>query len=548
MIDGQDARDPRPEEREPEGSRASSGGAADAATGSPESAEGSDSRTADTGRPPAGSGRTAHTVGEDDSGSASGQHSAEDGEDPAPAPQAGGGPKPAPEPATKPATKPGAAVTAPRSATEPEPVATDRSEPEPEPEPEPWTEPEPVTALETKPDAADRRPEPVRGPDRGGVPEGDGLARLRALVTPHGQNPTHTHAGNGTVNDGRDEQSLEGLDSDELQLRTLLHQAVQDVEPSDGTLDYLRRAVPARRARKRQALVGAAAAALFLGTAVPALVHVSTTSGSDAHPSAVGHASQAQGGTGQGKDPGSGETTAGGASDEVGDDAKDPTEEGDKAGASTGASTGASEGGDPSAGTTADAPACTAGRLGPATATSGAPDSAGAVYGSFQVTNVSGEACVVEGAGTVSATPQGAADAAKIGTARHVAGDAAAALPDPSLEAATVVLEPGEAYEVQFAWVPSETCPVPGDTAGGGTGGPSADPTPTGEPTNTTGASTGTGAGTGTTTQLLRQDDGTEGSVTVTYTAATGSGAATATVGNACAGTVYWTGLLTPDA
>ncbi|MFF8523554.1 hypothetical protein ACF05X_15700 [Streptomyces werraensis] len=494
MSDGQDVRDPRPEEREPVGSRDSSG-AADTAKGQ-EPAEGrtagagEDSADGDGGpegdRRAAGSGRTADAVGEDDSAS---EPQAEDVEDTAPDP-----------------------------------------EPDPEPEPDPG------------PDAAERRPEPVRDPDHGGVPEGDGLARLRALVTPHGQNPTHTHAGNGTVNDGRDEQSPEGLDSDELHLRTLLHQAVQDVEPSDGTLDYLRRAVPARRARKRQALVGAAAAALFLGTAVPAAVHVSTTSGSDANPSAVGHASQAQGGSGQGKEAGSGETTAGGASDEVGDDRKDPTKEGDKAGASTGTSTGASEGGDPSAGTTADAPACTAGQLGPATATSAAPDSAGAVYGSFRVANVSGTACVVEGAGTVSATPQGAADAAKIGTARHVAGDAAAALPDPSLEAATVVLKPGEAYEVRFAWVPSETCPVPGDTAGGGTGGPSADPTPTEEPTNTTGASSGTG--TGTTTQLLRQDGGTEGSVAVTYTTATGSGTATTTVSNACAGTVYWTGLL----
>ncbi|NEA80915.1 hypothetical protein G3I30_17875, partial [Actinospica acidiphila] len=132
----------------------------------------------------------------------------------------------------------------------------------------------------------------------------------------------------------------------------------------------------------------------------------------------------------------------------------------------------------------------------------------------------------------------------RIGTARHVAGDAAAALPDPSLEAATVVLQPGEAYDVRFAWVPSETCPVPGDTAGGGTGGPSADPTPTEEPTNTTGASTGTGTAPGTTTQLLRQDGGTEGSVAVTYTTTAGSGTATATVPNACAGTVYWTGLL----
>ncbi|MGA5187731.1 hypothetical protein ACPCSL_14170 [Streptomyces griseoincarnatus] len=523
MSDGQDARDPRPEEREPEGSRGSSGDASDTA----KSREPADGRTAGAGensadgdgdggpegdRRPAGSGRTADAVGED--GSAP-EPRAEDAEDTAPEPQAEDAEDTAPDP-----------------------------EPEEGPVAETDLEPEPDLETGPEPDAAERRPDPVRGPDHGGVPEGDGLARLRALVTPHGQNPTDTHAGNGTVNDGRDEQSPDGLASDELHLRTLLHQAVQDVEPSDGTLDYLRRAVPARRARKRQALFGAAAAALFLGTAVPALVHVSTASGPDANPSAVGHASQAQGGTGQGKDADKGETTAGGASDEVGGDRKDPTKEGDKAGASTGTSTGASEGADPSAGVTADAPACTAEQLGPATATSAAPDSAGAVYGSFRVTNVSGAACAVDGPGTVSATPQGAADAARIGTARHVAGDAAAALPDPSLEAATVVLQPGEAYDVRFAWVPSDTCPVPGDTAGGGTGGPSADPTPTEEPTNTTGASTGTGTAPGTTTQLLRQDGGTEGSVAVTYTTTAGSGTATATVPNACAGTVYWTGLL----
>ncbi|WP_406722546.1 hypothetical protein OG968_16145 [Streptomyces althioticus] len=516
MSDGQDARDPRPEEREPEGSRGSSGGAADTAKGQ----EAADGRTAGAGensaegdgdggpegdRRPAGSGGTPDAVGEDDSAA---EPQAEDGEDTAP-------------------------------------VREPEADPEPETDRDADAKPETDRDADAEPAAAERRPDPARGSDHGGVPEGDGLARLRALVTPHGQDPTHTHAGNGTVNDGRDEQSPDGLDSDELHLRTLLHQAVQDVEPSDGTLDYLRRAVPARRARKRQALVGAAAAALFLGTAVPAVVHVSNTSGSAANPSAVGHASQAQGGTGQDKEAGNGETTAGGASDEVGDDRKDPTKEGDEAGASTGTGTGASEGADPSAGTTADAPACTADQLGPATATSAAPDSAGAVYGSFRVTNVSGAACVVDGPGTVGATPQGAADPAKIGTARHVAGDAAAALPDPSLEAATVVLKPGEAYEVRFAWVPSETCPVPGDTAGGGTGGPSADPTPTQEPTNTAGASSGTGAAPGTTTQLLRQDAGTEGSVAVTYTTTTGSGSATTTVTNACAGTVYWTGLLT---
>ncbi|MFC8388257.1 hypothetical protein [Streptomyces sp. NPDC057238] len=360
--------------------------------------------------------------------------------------------------------------------------------------------------------------------------------------TGDGNEPEHTHAGNGTVNDGLDEQGSEGLDADELALRTLLHRAVREVEPGDGTLDYLRRAVPARRARKRQALVGVAAAALFLGTAVPALVHVSGVTDSDASPSAVGHAAQAQGGTGQGKDPESGESTAGGASDQVEGTDKGDKKEQDKGGTNTGSGTGATEGADPSASLAAGVPACTAAQLGPATASSAAPESTGAVYGSFRVVNVSTASCTVEGAGTVTPTPQGAADVTKVSSARHVAGDAAAGLPDPSLEVAELVLKPGAAYEVKFAWVPSETCAAPGDSTGGGTGGPSPDPTPTGEPTTTTGASAGTDGGT--VTQLVREDGTGEGSVAVTYTSSTGSGSATTTVSNACAGTVYFTGLL----
>ncbi|MCZ9347385.1 hypothetical protein NGM37_57770, partial [Streptomyces sp. TRM76130] len=58
-------------------------------------------------------------------------------------------------------------------------------------------------------------------------------------------------------------------------MRRLLHRAVEEVEPREGALEQLRRAVPARRARKRQAAVGMAAAALLIGTAVPALLHVS---------------------------------------------------------------------------------------------------------------------------------------------------------------------------------------------------------------------------------------------------------------------------------
>ncbi|MEV8594576.1 hypothetical protein [Streptomyces sp. NPDC052012] len=373
-------------------------------------------------------------------------------------------------------------------------------------------------------------------------PEDHGPEQAREPTGPHGHATKQPHAGNGTVNHGLDDQSPDGLDSDELNLRAMLHQAVQQVEPSDGTLEYLRRAVPARRARKRQALVGMAAAALFVGTAVPALVHVSNSTGSDANPSAIGHASSAQGGTSEGKGPGNGESTAGGSSDKVEDGGKENGKDKDK-GAGPGAGTGATEGADPSSGMTAEAPACTAAELGPAVASSAAPDSTGAVYGSFRVTNVSGASCTVTGPGGVGVTPAGAADATKIGSMRHVAGDPAAGLPDPSLEVPQLVLKPGEAYEVKFAWVPTETCPTPGETNGGSTGGPSPDPTPTEDPTTTAGTSTG--GDTGTSTQLLTEDGAADGSVTVTYTPETGSGSASVVVTNACAGSVYWTGLLT---
>ncbi|MFE2047750.1 hypothetical protein [Streptomyces sp. NPDC059459] len=384
------------------------------------------------------------------------------------------------------------------------------------------------------------RPVAVRGPVRASGPAGlNGKEQAK-----------HTHAGNRTVNhgpadQGPDTRGPEGLGSDELALRTMLHHAVQDVEPSDGTLEHLRRAVPARRARKRQAVVGVAAAVLFVGTAIPALVHVSNTTGPGADPSVAGHASQAQGGASQGKDPAGGQSgvagSAGAAEDKDKADPKGETPRDEESGAATGSAPGA----DPSASTAAEggAPACTAQQLGPAVASSAAPDSTGVVYGSFQVTNVSSDGCTVVGPGSVVATPQGAAEATRIGTARHAAGDAAAGLPDPSLEAASLALAPGSAYEVQFAWVPSETCPAPGDTTGGGTGGPTPAPSPTEAPTTAGGTSAGDGD-TGTTTQLVTEDGPAGGSVSVTYTPEGGAGSATATVSDACAGTVYWTGVL----
>jgi hypothetical protein len=346
------------------------------------------------------------------------------------------------------------------------------------------------------------------------------------------------------VNHGPEDQGPDGLDSDELALRRILQDAVQEIEPRDGTLEHLRRAVPARRARKRQALVGAAAAVLFVGTAVPALVHVSNSGGANVNSSNAGHGEQAQGGAGQGKETQGGESTSGGSSGggqgqgKGGDKGKD-----DGSGTGPGAGTGGSD--DPLAPSTAGVPACTAAQLGVAGQEAGVPDSSGAVYGTFRFSNISTADCTVSGPGSVSLSVAGAADATKVGQLRHAAGDPAAGLPDPSQETAALVLKPGGSYEVKFAWVPSATCPSTGESDGGGSGGPDPTPDPTAsEGTGGTTTGTSTGGDTGTSTQLLGEDPAADGSVTVSNTTGAAAPTAAVTVSNACAGTVYWTGVL----
>ncbi|WP_432030205.1 hypothetical protein [Streptomyces sp. 1222.5] len=348
--------------------------------------------------------------------------------------------------------------------------------------------------------------------------------------------------GPGPDLDGLD-PDLDGLDQDELALRRMLHSAVGDIEPGNGTLEHLRRAVPARRARKRQAAVGMAAAALFFGTAIPALVHVSHSGGSDPNTAMAGQSSQAQGGTGQGKTKGGhtpGKHDAGSATVKPEESGK-PGKKDDKGGG-PGGSTGDVN---PSATLSTGTPLCTASQLGSATGAADAPDSAGVVYGTFRVTNVSATACTLGGAGSITPSAQNAADPAKISAARHVAGDAATSLPDPSLEVPALVLQPGSAYEEKFAFVPSETCPTTGGSTGGSdSGGPSPDPTPTGETSASGGTDTGS-TSSGTTTQLFTEDGGTaDGSILLTHTAQGGSPAASTVIPNACAGTVIYTGVL----
>jgi hypothetical protein len=289
-----------------------------------------------------------------------------------------------------------------------------------------------------------------------------------------------------------------------------------------------------------------AAAALFVGTAIPALVHVSNSTGSDADPSIAGHqTSQTQGGASQGgsaqdsaeSGPGS---SPGKDKDKDKEDKKGtPGEDKEESGG-----TGSTGGAEPTL-SAADAPVCTSTQLGNATSNVGAPDSGGSVYGTFQIANVSAATCTVTGSGTVSALPQGAADGAKIQVVPHTSSNEAPGLPDPAAEVSTLVLQPGAAYEVKFAFVPSETCPTEPDD----------DPTPPDEPTPTDGTTTGGGSGgtttgseggsgDGTTTQLASEEGVQDGSVVVSNTAEDGAPTASATVPNACAGTVYRTGVL----
>ncbi|WP_455772519.1 hypothetical protein [Streptomyces parvus] len=327
---------------------------------------------------------------------------------------------------------------------------------------------------------------------------------------------------------------------DEVALRRMLHGAVRDISPSEGTLDHLHRAVPARRARRRQAVVGAAAAALLIGTAVPAFVHVAASDGpSTARHAIAGHGEQAQGGNGEEPGP-----------EEPGRRTVAPTEresEGGQGEAAPDPSPSRGEGSDPDgavAGEKSDSPSadhasrpvCDPGQLGVASAGTDAPGADGTVYGSFRIANVSGTDCTVSSNGTVGFTALGAADSQKIVVVQHAAGDAAPGLPDPSQEPGTVLLKPAMAYEVRFAWVPTDTCP---------TVGPSPSPTPSAD-----GAGGTEGEGpenqSGVDTQSLYEDGGTtaEGSVAVTHTPESGAPTAQTEIPNACSGTIYRTGVL----
>ncbi|WP_405979987.1 hypothetical protein [Streptomyces sp. NBC_00158] len=376
--------------------------------------------------------------------------------------------------------------------------------------------------------------------------------------------------------------------SDEQLLRGLLAGAVQGLEPSEGALERLRHAVPARRARKRQALLATAAVALLAGTAIPAALHLNAD-----EDTVAGHSAMAGHGEAQGAKPGGSSAPRQNGSDAVagprpvgspvrgqdtgGGTQPSPQASGSPSGGTTagpsGTGAGAPTGGAghgplPPVGAAPGVPGCTAEQLG-VSGTARAPETDGKVYGSFKVTNVSARGCTVSGPDTVTAAsvaplapPPVQAAAPPVTVTGHKAGDPASALlPDPSAEAPVVLLQPNTAYEVRFAWVPSDrSCPAatPGPSLKPQQEGGAAQP-PAGQQSGAAGgAAGGTAGGTepaGAGGAAPAKDPQTgsrspeaAAGVEVSHTPGPGAPVTQTTIPSACGGTVYRTGLIPPGA
>ncbi|MDH6132719.1 hypothetical protein P3T37_002105 [Kitasatospora sp. MAA4] len=277
------------------------------------------------------------------------------------------------------------------------------------------------------------------------------------------------------------------VSAEEQALRALLHRAVDGLQPAPDALPRIRRAVPVRRVRRRQAWTSAALAAAVLAVAVPTLQSLGALQLSDGSAAGSGTArpTEESGSPGPASKrwhplPGLPRT---GLPDE--DDATAASSVSPSAGITdlTGAAGGP-------AGTGAAAPDCGSTDLGHGSALVGTPDAAGRRYGFFTVSNVSGRACLLTDPGTL--TVGGAAGPVTV--VLHTPGDPAAALPDPATLPSRLLLAVAGSYQLSFAWVPNTLCPVGG---GSSSAVPSADPSPSATPgggAGSSGGSPGTGA------------------------------------------------------
>ncbi|MFI6445041.1 hypothetical protein [Kitasatospora sp. NPDC050543] len=279
------------------------------------------------------------------------------------------------------------------------------------------------------------------------------------------------------------------LSSEEWVVRELMRRAVADVQPDPAALAHIRRSVPRRRAVRRGAWTGAAAAALATVGLLPAVLpvlHDGDHLGLSGRPGSVGTAggapgeqsavSAVTGGTSQGRPAsprpsGTGADASGTAASpgpETAPTPRTPSAASGSASTAGGGVTAGSTAPDSVTGTAAGpVPRCDSNDLGQGSAYVGAADGQGAVYGYFSVINVSGRSCALGGPGAVlvSATT-GTAARDRVRIVDHTAGDPAVGLPDPARATAAgtasglgtaesvLVLPPQGGYRVQFGWLP----------------------------------------------------------------------------------------------
>ncbi|MEE1941483.1 hypothetical protein V1L54_19070 [Streptomyces sp. TRM 70361] len=314
-----------------------------------------------------------------------------------------------------------------------------------------------------------------------------------------------------------DDRAADGpdlLELDERSLRLLLRDVVQDVEPSPDALDRIHRAVPARRARRRQLAVGAVAATLVAGFAVPVLTQSGVVSRV-----LDGTSTSAADGTRQ--DGGSATGEHGGDSARV--EADGSLRDGEEAAGAPGRDDHSADGRPAEPGTDDTlapvSPVCLRSQLDDGGTGAEPAGAGGQVYGVFRITNVSDSSCRVTGPDTVSATVLGGTGDGDVTVVHHTGGSRATGLPDPGSAPESIILAPGRSYEVRFAWVPDEGgapgCPPssgPSPTPSGGSGSGSSGGSGSGGTDGTGGGTGGTGGetgdGTGTSTG---SGDGVEG-------------------------------------
>jgi hypothetical protein len=264
----------------------------------------------------------------------------------------------------------------------------------------------------------------------------------------------------------RDPQSsVEDFDEVERVLRERFHQAVETLEPAPGTLDHLRRAVPARR-RRRTAALAATAVSVF---AVSAGASLAARGSFDARSSQTGGTNVGNlmttatndapgGGSGHGPaTPGGQDMTASTA-----DSGQPPPTATSVAGSSKPQQPSASPATTISASTLAQG--CQNSALSSVVGTKSGP-TGGVTYETVVGTVKS--ACVVFGTPNLTVTGPGGA-AAKVPV--YKADQTVAPLLTTVQAGQILALQPGDRFQFQLAWVPS-ICP--------------ADPTPTTPPSST---------------------------------------------------------------